>query len=113
MKFTIDHENELAVFHLHESRLDSTIAPQMKAQLLALFKTDVQVLILDFTEVVFCDSSGLSAMLMAERQLREIDGGVIVVDPNGRIRTLLQIANLEGIIPAFSTIDEARRAIED
>jgi anti-anti-sigma factor len=113
MKFTVDRLNELAIFSLHEARLDSTIAPALKAQLLALFKSDVQFLILDLTETTFCDSSGLSAMLLAERQLREVDGGVLVVDPNGKIKSLLQIANLESIIPVFDTLDDAKSAIEE
>ncbi len=111
MKFTIDKENGLAIFHLHESRLDSTNAAEAKSEFLILCQSSIEVLILDFTEVTFCDSSGLSAILLADRQLRERDGGIIVVDSVGKVRSLFEIAKLTDIIPLVTTIEEARDLI--
>ncbi|MDX9757966.1 MAG: STAS domain-containing protein [Bacteroidota bacterium] len=111
MKFTVDNENGLAIFHLHENRLDATNAAEAKSEFLILCQTNIEVLILDFSEVTFCDSSGLSAILLAERQLRERDGGIIVVDGNGKVRTLFEIAKLTDIIPLVATIEEARDLI--
>ena len=113
MKFSIEREDALAIFHLGEERLDSNNSPDMKRELLILCSDNVEVLILDLTPVTFCDSSGLSAILLAERQLREQDGGVIVVDVNGKVKTLLTIAKLDQIIPVFDTVEEARKAIVD
>ena len=112
MKFNLTQDNELAVLRMHETRLDTSTAPELKAELLVLFKSEVQFLILDLSEVIFCDSSGLSALLLAERQLREVDGGLLVVDPIGKIKSLLKIANLENIILAFDSLDDARNALE-
>ncbi len=111
MKFTVDKENGLAIFHLHESRLDSTNAAEAKSEFLILCQSSIEVLILDFSEITFCDSSGLSAILLAERQLRERDGGIIVVDSNGKVRTLFEIAKLTDIIPLVETLEEARDLI--
>jgi anti-anti-sigma factor len=111
MKFTVDKENGLAIFHLHETRLDSTNAAEAKSEFLILCQSSIEVLILDFSEVTFCDSSGLSAILLAERQLRERDGGIIVVDANGKVRSLFEIAKLTDIIPLVATLEEARDLI--
>lgn len=111
MNFTVDKEGALAIFHLHESRLDSTNAAEAKSEFLVLTQSSLDVLILDFSEVTFCDSSGLSAILLAERQLRERDGGIIVVDSHGKVRSLFEIAKLTDVIPLVSTIDEARQLI--
>lgn len=111
MKFTIDNENGLAIFHLHESRLDSTNAAEAKSEFLILCQSNIEILILDFSEVTFCDSSGLSAILLAERQLREREGGIIVVDGHGKVRSLFEIAKLTDIIPLVSTVEEARDLI--
>jgi anti-anti-sigma factor len=111
MKFSVDHENGLAIFHLHESRLDSSNSAEVKSEFLILCQSKIEVLILNLSEVTFCDSSGLSAILLAERQLRERDGGLIVVDTNGKVRSLFEIAKLSDIIPLVSTIDEARDLI--
>lgn len=111
MKFTVDKENGLAIFHLHETRLDSTNAAEAKSEFLILCQSSIEVLILDFSEITFCDSSGLSAILLAERQLRERDGGIIVVDANGKVRSLFEIAKLTDIIPLVATMEEARDLI--
>ena len=111
MKFTVDKENGLAIFHLHETRLDSTNAAEAKSEFLILCQSSIEVLILDFSEITFCDSSGLSAILLAERQLRERDGGIIVVDANGKVRSLFEIAKLTDIIPLVATLEEARDLI--
>lgn len=111
MKFTVDKEGGLAIFHLHEARLDSTNAAEAKSEFLILTQSNIEVLILDFSEVTFCDSSGLSAILLAERQLRERDGGIIVVDAHGKVRSLFEIAKLTDVIPLVSSVDEARQLI--
>jgi anti-sigma B factor antagonist len=113
MKFSIEREDKLAIFHLDETRLDSNNSPDVKRELLILASDDIDVVIIDLSAVTFCDSSGLSSMLLAERQMREHDGGVIVVDANGKIRTLIEIAKLDSIIPVFATIEEARNALVD
>ncbi len=111
MNFSVDHEDGLAIFHLNENRLDSTNAADAKSEFLILCQSSIEVLILDLSEITFCDSSGLSAILLAERQLREREGGLIVVDVKGKIRSLFEIAKLTDIIPLVSTVEEARDLI--
>jgi anti-anti-sigma factor len=111
MNFTVDKENALAIFHLHEDRLDSTNAADAKSEFLILCQSNIDILIIDLSEATFCDSSGLSAILLAERQMRERDAGIIVVDMFGKVRSLFEIAKLTDIIPLVSTIDEARDLI--
>jgi len=113
MNFTIKKEDELAIFYLDETRLDSTNSPDVKAELLVLCQEEIDVLIIDLTRIVFCDSTGLSALLLAERQLRERDKGLLVIDKNGKVRSLIDLAKLGKYIPVFDTLEEARKAIVD
>jgi anti-sigma B factor antagonist len=111
MKFTVEKEDKLSVFHLNESRLDSTNSAEAKAEFLILTQSNIDVLIIDLSEVTFCDSSGLSAILLAERTLREREGGIIVVDVNGKVRSLFEIAKLTDVIPLVASVEEARNLI--
>ncbi|MCB2204312.1 STAS domain-containing protein [bacterium] len=111
MTFTVDKENGLAIFHLHEERLDSNNAAEAKSEFLILTQSSIDVLILDLSEVTFCDSSGLSAILLADRQLREREAGLIVVDMHGKVRSLFEITKLTDVIPLVGSIDEARALI--
>lgn len=108
MNFTVEKEGSLATFILHESRFDSTNSAEAKSEFLVLCQSQIDVLILDFSEVSFCDSSGLSAILLAERQLREREGGIIVVDGYGKIKSLFEIAKLKDVIPLVDTMAEAK-----
>jgi anti-anti-sigma factor len=111
MNFSVDKENSLSIFTLHDSRLDTSNASDMKSELLVVCQSQIDVLILDLSEVTFCDSSGLSAILLAERLMRERDGGVIVVDVNGKVKSLFEIARLTDVIPLTDTVEAARRLI--
>jgi anti-sigma B factor antagonist len=113
MKYTVTVDDSIGIFHLHESRLDSTNVSQIKAELLLVTQNDIDVLILDFSDVEFCDSSGLGAILLAQRIMNERDNDLAVVDSIGKIRNLLDIAQLTNIIPVFPSLDAARTAVVD
>jgi anti-sigma B factor antagonist len=113
MNFSVDKENGLAIFHLHESRLESSNCADAKSEFLILCQSNIEVLIIDLSEVSFCDSSGLSALLLAERLLREREAGLIVVDALGKVRSLFDIAKLTDIIPLVDSVEEARSLIID
>ncbi len=108
MNFDITKENDLAVFHLKDTRFDTTNSADVKAELLILCQTEISVLIVDLSDVTFCDSSGLSSLLLAERQMRERDGGIIIVDKIGKVKSLIEISKLEEILPTYATVAEAK-----
>ncbi len=113
MKFSIEKDGEVAIFHVLEERLDSTNAAQVKTEFLILLQTGISILIVECSAVTFCDSSGLGALLLAERQLREKEGGVLIVDPTGKVKNLIDIVQLTKVLPVFPTMDDARAVLED
>jgi anti-anti-sigma factor len=113
MNYHTTKENDLVIFHLDESRLDATNSAEVKAEFLILCQKDLSVFIVDLTHVEFADSSGLSALLLAERTMRGFGGGVLVVDKVGRVRTLIEISKLTDILPVFGSVEEAKAATEE
>lgn len=113
MNFEISKNDDVAVFHLKDTRLDLTNSADVKAEFLLISKTPINVLIIDVSSVTFCDSTGLSALLIAERQMREQKGGVIIVDAFGKVKSLIQISKLDEIFPVFNTVDEAKASLEE
>ena len=69
MKFTVEQDDDIVIFTLKEPKLDSLNAPDVKAELLIIGQPNVIGLIIDLSKVTFCDSAGLSAHLLAHRQL--------------------------------------------
>ncbi len=113
MNFHVTKENDLAIFHLDEDRLDATNSAEVKAEFLILCQKGLSVFIVDLTKVEFADSAGLSTLLLAERTMRGFGGGVLVVDRIGRVRSLIEISKLGEILPVFGTVEEAKAAIDE
>ena len=101
----------ISVFKLNEKRFDSQIAGLVKGELTIILHTeDTKKLVLDLTEVEYCDSSGLSAILLAYRILQTEDGHIRLANPTKNVRKLIEISQLDRILPIF---DSEEKAIED
>ncbi|HQV53821.1 MAG TPA: STAS domain-containing protein, partial [Flavobacteriales bacterium] len=67
MNFTIEDKGRYTLVTSNVDKLDTTCAPELKSELVYLNKTGVRNVIIDLTTTRFCDSSGLSALLVANR----------------------------------------------
>ena len=108
MNHHVDHTNEIQILRIREERLDSNVAPELKAFLLEEFdKNRPQRILLDLKKVDYADSSGLGAILFGLRLAREDESQVKLMHVNPRVMTLLKIAKLETIIDTFDDEAEA------
>jgi anti-anti-sigma factor len=107
MHFSIDQEDATTVFRLKEPKLDSATASQLKAEFLILAQPDVETLIVDLTDVQYCDSAGLSALLLAQRQMSVNGGDVRLVGLSPDVHALLRVTQLDRVFPVFDTVDAA------
>lgn len=107
MKYSIEKEDKYTVFRLAEDNLNSLVAPALKSELVILSNEGIRNLILDFSGVKFIDSSGLSALLTANRLWS--DGKTMVVagalQPN--VARLFEISRLDTVLNLIPTLDEA------
>jgi anti-sigma B factor antagonist len=95
MKFEVQNDGSSVTLTLKEKKLDSSIAGELKGEFLILCTPKVQKLTLDLREVEFCDSSGLSALLIAERKMKEHGGVVRLVHTHKKVINLLKISMLD------------------
>jgi anti-anti-sigma factor len=95
MNFEIVNNGTSATLKLKQKKLDSTIAPELKGEFLLLCKPRVESLVIDLAEVDFCDSSGLSALLIAERKMMEHGGTVKLIHVHKKVSALLKISMLD------------------
>lgn len=107
MHFITDQQDDTTIFRLRESRLDSRNAGQLKAEFLILAQPDIQNLIVDLSEVGHIDSAGLSALLLAQRQMSIHDGELRVAGVTGEVRSLLEMTQLDRVFRIFDTTEEA------
>jgi anti-anti-sigma factor len=104
----------ISVFRLNEKRFDSKIAGLVKGELTIILHTEeTKKLILDLTEVEYCDSSGLSAILLAYRILQADEGKIRLANPTKNVRKLIEISQLDRILPIFNTVEEAIQNLKE
>jgi len=111
MKYTIDKQEKYSLLRLHEEKLDSSVAPALKSELITLHAEGIRNIILDLAEVKYTDSSGLSALLVGNRILQE-DGGLFVLSTlSDHTAKLIKISQLDSVLTIVARIEEAVDAV--
>ena len=100
-------KNGIGIFKLNERRFDSTLAGFVKAEFSIILSEDTTKLVVDMSEVEYCDSSGLSALLLAFRILQAEEGEIKIAAPQKSVRTLIEISQLDKILPIYNSVEEA------
>lgn len=109
--FNINKEEKLAIVKVNSEKLNSINAPELKNHFVKLSSEDIKNVILDLSEVKFCDSSGLSAILVGNRVSKNSDGTFVVSGIKDMVEKLIQISQLDSILNITPTISEARDLI--
>jgi anti-sigma B factor antagonist len=111
MKYTIDKQEKYSMLRLHEEKLDSGVAPNLKSELITLHAEGVRNIILDLSEVKYTDSSGLSALLVGNRIVQE-DGGIFVLTSlSDHTMKLIKISQLDSVLNILPKVEEAIDAV--
>jgi anti-anti-sigma factor len=97
MQFDIRKNGTTTVLTLKERKLDSSISAELKGEFLLLCKPNVEKLVVDLADVAFCDSSGLSALLIADRKMKEHGGTVKLINVHKKVLSLLKISMLDRV----------------
>ncbi len=111
MKYTIDKQEKYSSLRLHEEKLDSSVAPQLKSELITLHAEGIHNVILDLTEVKYTDSSGLSALLVGNRIMQEDNGIFILANLSEHTMKLIKISQLDTVLNILPTVEEAVDAV--
>lgn len=85
------------LLRLDLDKLDTQASPQLKAEFFVICRSPMKRLVVDMSQVKSCDSSGLSALLVAERLMRELKGEIHLIIPNPDVRNLFRITQLEKV----------------
>jgi anti-sigma B factor antagonist len=97
MKFKAEKKDDNVFLKLSEKRLDSNIASKLKAEFLILCTEDVKNCYIDLSDVEFCDSSGLSALLITQRHTQLTGGRSFLVGCQENVIKLIRISQLDRV----------------
>ena len=111
MKFYIDKQEHYTVLGLEEDKLDSAISPALKSELVTLNAEGIRNLVLDMSHVKYTDSSGLSAILVANRLCKDAGGSLAIVGISEHTLKLIRISQLESVLNLVNTRQEGIDAV--
>ncbi|MEV4896666.1 STAS domain-containing protein [Nonomuraea sp. NPDC055795] len=105
------HEEGCTVVHARGD-LDVSGAPRLSEALDAVWTgADPPHLVIDLTEVPFCDSVGLGVLVGALNHVRELSGRLVLVVEPGMITHLLTITNLDQHFVTSPSVTAARTTL--
>ena len=107
MNISIDKQEKYALVTIKESKLTSVVAPELKAEIVMLHHEAVKNMVFDMTDVQYCDSSGLSAILVAYRMCRDNNGSFVLAGVQDHVKKLISISQLDSMLAQVPTVNEA------
>jgi anti-sigma B factor antagonist len=105
---TTQNKNE-AVVKTNVEKLDASNASELKAELVLLNKNGVNNIVIDLSATKYCDSSGLSSILTANRLCKDTNGRFVLCGLQDNVSKLIQIAQLDKVL---SITENEAQAIE-
>jgi anti-anti-sigma factor len=111
MKYTIDKQEKYTLVKLHEEKMDSSVAPNLKSELVTLQAEGTRNVILDLSEVKYTDSSGLSALLVGNRIFQEDSGIFILACLSDHTMKLIKISQLDSVLNILPSVEESIDAV--
>jgi anti-sigma B factor antagonist len=107
MSFQIEKTDKYTIIKLQAEKLDSNLAPALKSELVLLNTDGVKNIIIDLIDTRYCDSSGLSAVLVANRLCKNSQGTFVLTGLQEPVKKLISISQLDTILNITDTRDEA------
>lgn len=96
--FTFRREPNHTRIIIQKERLDTLLAPRLKSELVVLSGSGVSNIVLDLNNLQYCDSSGLSAILVANRLCRSANGVFVLTGLSKEVERLITISQLDTVL---------------
>jgi len=107
MNFEKETHDNYSVIRTKVDKLDTANAPELKSELVYLNKQGVSNVILDLTDTRYCDSSGLSAILVANRLCKGANGFLVLTGLQDAVMKLITISQLHTVLNITADVDTA------
>ncbi|MFV0590715.1 MAG: STAS domain-containing protein [Draconibacterium sp.] len=112
MTFDIQKCGSFTLVKVNSDRLDTNNAPDLKSELVLVNNDGEKNIVLDLSNVTYCDSSGLRAVLVANRLCEDAIGTFILCGLQPDVETLVKISMLHTVLLITDTVEEAEKLLE-
>ncbi len=113
MEFKIEKFENHTLIKVLEEKLDTHIAPTLKSELVLVSGNGEKNIVLDLENCKYCDSSGLSAILVANRLCKNSSGTFVLAGLNDAVERLITISQLDTVLNIADSVEEAEKMIRE
>ncbi len=113
MEFKIEKLKNYTLIQVLEEKLDTHIAPTLKSELVLVSGNGEKNIVLDLSKCRYCDSSGLSAILVANRLCKNANGTFVLTGLNDAVERLITISQLDTVLNIAVSVDEATKLFNE
>jgi len=107
MKYTLDKHEKYVLIILEEKKLNSLISPKLKSEMILMNTEGIRNIILDLSQVLYSDSSGLSSLLVGHRLCKNSAGSFIISGLSESVERLINISQLQDVLSITQSVEEA------
>ena len=105
--YNIEKKDKFTLITLKDDKFTARIAPDLKTELVLMNSQGVKNIIIDLAQSSYCDSSGLSAILVANRICKENKGCLVICNLKPAVSKLIEISQLSNVLNITPTYEEA------
>ncbi|MCL1473173.1 STAS domain-containing protein [Argonema antarcticum] len=91
--------------------LDSAKGSEFRQEIGEIVENGVNIVLIDFQDVTFMDSSGLGALVLALKTVRAAGGKLFICSINEQIRMLFELTSMDRVFQIFPNRDEFNNTI--
>ena len=113
MDFEIIKIAEYTLINVLNDRLDTNIAPDLKTELVRVNANGESNIILNISNCDYCDSSGLSAILVANRLCEDAIGTFILTGLQPDVEQIIRISMLHTVLIITKTVEDAANILNE
>jgi anti-sigma B factor antagonist len=111
MDFKIEKKDKFTEIQVMVDKLDTHIAPSLKSEVVLIAGNGEKNIILDLSNARYCDSSGLSAILVANRLCKNANGVFILSSLQTAVERLITISQLDTVLNIADDLVQAEEML--
>ena len=95
-----------------EGILDGTKATEFRSQIDRSVKEGAEIILVDFSDVTFMDSSGLGALVLALKTVRGAESKMFLCSINEQIQMLFELTSMDRVFEIFKNRAEFEKSLD-
>lgn len=91
--------------------LDGTQAKEFRTEVDQSLRDGAKIILVDFSDVTFMDSSGLGALVLALKAIRSKESKIMLCSINEQVKMLFELTSMDKVFKIFADKEEFKNSV--